>query len=278
MTADYAQAVRDQQAWAAIENGGIETQVVVEEALVHFLNFCENSTISTEIAALQSQASLMSALGNELATTTNSVLASMTSAMSITPAPTTASQTGTAVSSCATDGSASAACKPSGSASQSAKSTGTGIASAESTPATSSSPPLNSTWIAGPVLGSVLGLSAVFFVIYFTNRKWKQSRKPFLLPPPKEFHDDASNHSHSSQSHSPDPPMELQTIEPIHELPAAEPVGSELSTPMEARMRDDAWPVSPLPLSPLPLLFAMSELRDERVGNVSPKHDTYYNP
>jgi hypothetical protein len=56
------------------------------------------------------------------------------------------------------------------------------------------------------------------------------------------------------------------TLPGVYELPAVEPVGSELNTPMEARMRED-WPASPygpLPLSPLPLLFAMSELRDQR--------------
>jgi hypothetical protein len=71
--------------------------------------------------------------------------------------------------------------------------------------------------------------------------------------------------------------MELENRE-VHELPALEPVGSELNTPMEARMREEDWPVSPMPLSPLPLLFAMSEMRDERAGNVSPKHDTFYHP
>ncbi len=43
-------------------------------------------------------------------------------------------------------------------------------------------------------------------------------------------------------------------------------------------MREEDWPLSPLPLSPVPLLFAMSELRDERAENVSPKHDTFYHP
>lgn len=103
------------------------------------------------------------------------------------------------------------------------------------------------------------------------------------------------DHDNDSAPHSPAPPreepqpaaepeslpteaMEMANTEVVvHELPAAEPVGSELSTPMEARMRDLDWPLSPLPLSPLPLLFAMSEMRD-RVGDQSPKHDTFYHP
>lgn len=66
-------------------------------------------------------------------------------------------------------------------------------------------------------------------------------------------------------------PMELETIE-VHELPALEPVGSELDGPTST-------PEWPLALSPLPLLFAMTEMRDERGGhNNSPKHDTFYHP
>ncbi len=68
------------------------------------------------------------------------------------------------------------------------------------------------------------------------------------------------------------------------ELPALEPVASELSTPTgDVRMRgkDEEWsvPSTPLPLSPLPLLFAMSEWRDERAGvKEGPRHETYYHP
>ncbi len=88
---------------------------------------------------------------------------------------------------------------------------------------------------------------------------------------------------------------ELESTE-VHELPALETVGSELNTPMEARPRirlggdgimeesdidpDEEWAMqSPLPLSPLPLLFAMTELRDERMGrSESLRHETYYHP
>lgn len=75
----------------AIENGGIETQATLELALVGLLNLCENTSVSTEIAALQSQASRMSALGEQLATTTDPALGSLTSSITmITAAPTAA--------------------------------------------------------------------------------------------------------------------------------------------------------------------------------------------
>jgi ankyrin repeat protein len=54
------------------------------------------------------------------------------------------------------------------------------------------------------------------------------------------------------------------------EMPAVEPVGSELYAPTEV------WP---LPLSPLPLLFAMSELRDEKAADRnSVMDDSHHRP
>jgi hypothetical protein len=80
-------------------------------------------------------------------------------------------------------------------------------------------------------------------------------------------------------------PIEAPQVHEIHELPAVEPVGSELSVPREAGIKGierDNWPASsshPLPLSPLPLLFSMAELRDSRAENSSPKDDSFfYNP
>jgi hypothetical protein len=105
-----------------------------------------------------------------------------------------------------------------------------------------------------------------------------------LPPPPAESVVKNSNHSGSASSplakaqfhsesvmHS-----ELENSE-VFELPAVEPVGSELSTLIdEEAIFIPGWQ---LPLSPLPLLFAMSELRDERgEHNAPPKHDTFYNP
>jgi hypothetical protein len=64
---------------------------------------------------------------------------------------------------------------------------------------------------------------------------------------------------------------------PVYELPASEPVASELSTPIGPGMRED-WPLTPLPLSPVALLFAESEMRDHRLVDRSPRHNTFYHP
>jgi len=129
-------------------------------------------------------------------------------------------------------------------------------------------------------MGSVLGISTVFIVLFFTHKKFKQNKVEEQLPA-KEFQDNDSNHSSALQKpqlHSDCvAALELENIE-VHEMPALEPVASELNTPMEARTRDEDWPISPLPLSPLPLLFAMSEMRDDRAGNASPRHETFYHP
>ncbi len=75
----------------AIENGGLESQAGLEQEMVNVLNWCSNTTVVGEIQALQSQASVMSVLGAQLATTTNSALASMTGSftMAITSPPST---------------------------------------------------------------------------------------------------------------------------------------------------------------------------------------------
>ncbi|QSZ32728.1 hypothetical protein DSL72_002307 [Monilinia vaccinii-corymbosi] len=121
--------------------------------------------------------------------------------------------------------------------------------------------PLNKTWIIGPVIGSLLGMSTVFIVIFFTRRK---QQREFLLQQHllhhrnipidielcKKFgglHSPASTSSHKSyadgysgsggkvQLHGESMEMrELQGREvmaPV-ELPAREPVGSELLTPI----------------------------------------------
>jgi hypothetical protein len=72
------------------------------------------------------------------------------------------------------------------------------------------------------------------------------------------------------------PRRELDNSE-VHELPAVEPVGFELLTPRDET--DNPATDWPLPLSPLPALFAMTEIRDERTGaDCSPKHQTFYHP
>jgi hypothetical protein len=148
-----------------------------------------------------------------------------------------------------------------------------------------------------------MGICTVITAIFFTRRRHRKEQmkvveKMVETIVKKEFHDhDNDSRSNDSTTHSPAPPaavhpekaqlhadsapaMEMENTE-VHELPAVEPVGNELNTPMEAHMREEDWPVSPLgplPLSPLPLLFAMSEMRDQRKGDVSPRHDTFYHP
>jgi hypothetical protein len=80
-------------------------------------------------------------------------------------------------------------------------------------------------------------------------------------------------------------PIPIEAPRDIYELPAVEPVRSELSMPREAGIKGierDNWPASSfpaLPLAPLPLLFSHAELRDSRAENSSPKDDSFfYNP
>ena len=149
---------------------------------------------------------------------------------------------------------------------------------------------LSKSWVVGPVIGSILGVAAVFIVIWFTRRK--QLRDAMLTLEAvkalaaaakdiKEEDDagDDSGESFQGKSQLPSEGVELTELETheVHELPAMEPVGSELNTPRDGTMDPlEAWP---LPVTPLRAMFAMAEIRDERAGNNdSPTHDTYYNP
>jgi hypothetical protein len=68
--------------------------------------------------------------------------------------------------------------------------------------------------------------------------------------------------------------VEHRVLGSIAELPPLEPVGSELHIPDILVIPSTG---SPLLLLPLPLLFTMAELRDERTGrSESPKHETFY--
>ncbi|KAN0098962.1 hypothetical protein V8E51_014625 [Hyaloscypha variabilis] len=254
----------------AIDNGDVASFAALEVALSDIVNLCATvPAVSTEIQALQSQASRFSALGAVLASTTGS--ATMTGSLAITSAPTATATSGSAAKT-----------------------------SSSSKPTQSSTPtPLSPTWIAGPVLGSVMGIGTVIIVIFFTRRKRKQQDmqskamiKMDEIEKPKLFDNDADSAAspaapekarvHAEVAAEIAAPVEAEVHE-VHELPAVEPVGSELSTPIFARTREDVWPVSPMtpmPLSPLPLLFAAAELRDQRngVGDKSPKHDTFYHP
>ena len=127
-------------------------------------------------------------------------------------------------------------------------------------------------------------MSTVFIVVFFTRRKQKKDARDTsgIETPVKQLEDDESSHSDEAkaQLHSESVPtreLENSEIIPPVELPALEPVGSELNTPRDGSMAPiEEWP---LPLSPLPLLFAMTELRDEKAGRSdSPKHETFYHP
>jgi hypothetical protein len=121
----------------------------------------------------------------------------------------------------------------------------------------------------------------VIVVIYFTRRK-QRSDVP-AVEAEKDVREDDDDSGESTQT-AQDPQLHSESVvmgelanNEVFEMPAQEPVGSELNTPRDGTMNsNEEWP---LPLSPLPLLFAMTELRDEREGNNnSPKHETYYNP
>jgi hypothetical protein len=146
-------------------------------------------------------------------------------------------------------------------------------------------PKLSQSWIAGPVIGSILGMATVFVVIYCTRRKhnreegWElgnikevsEEDQESTRPPPAD--EDAGKAMLHSQSVEPKEMENTEIIAPV-ELPALEPVGMELLTPRSATdNREKDWP---LPVSPLPALFAMTEIRDERTGADSPKHNTFY--
>lgn len=137
-------------------------------------------------------------------------------------------------------------------------------------------------------------MSTVFVVIYCTRRKqrreeeWElgnlgpkevkeedeESAAATLQPPAPE-----DNEGGKAQLHSeciPVREMENTEVIPPVELPALEPVGQEMLTPRGDMETDKEWP---LPISPLPALFASAEIRDERMGvEESPKHETFYHP
>ncbi|PQE12495.1 hypothetical protein CJF30_00002374 [Rutstroemia sp. NJR-2017a BBW] len=125
-------------------------------------------------------------------------------------------------------------------------------------------PALSKTWVIGPVIGSILGLSTVFVVIYFTRQKQHQQflvsqrarHQPIIIDPNKWFPGSPSpttTGSHNSmdwtihgltggkaQLHGESMEMrELMSTEvsPPAELPAAEPVGMELLAPRGKSVR-----------------------------------------
>jgi hypothetical protein len=120
-------------------------------------------------------------------------------------------------------------------------------------------------------------MSTVFIVIFFTRRKYSRSR---TFPPPKDVNDTDSNRSSTqTQVLQISIPLEELAVNEVHEMPALEPVGSELTTPNDTMPADETWEGREgwhLPVAPLPAIFATSELRDQRVVRALPKHDTFY--
>lgn len=287
----------------AIENPDLPDMSTLENGVQRLLDLCLNSTANDEVVALESQVSRISELGNILTsghtpTTTYSEITMTRTGSSGTytitavanPSWTTILSTAKWASSYyaekSAESSASAAAARYNQTGADASTTITPAPLAQTTTsepdATDSQQPLNKSWVIGPVVGSVLGLATVIAVVYLTRRK--QHQDALAAKAQKDDNEDEDDSGESTQTttqqaqlHSESMEMrELETNE-VFEMPAAEPVGSELSTPRDGTMNPiEEWP---LPLSPLPLLFAMTELRDEREGNNnSPKHDTYYNP
>jgi hypothetical protein len=130
-------------------------------------------------------------------------------------------------------------------------------------------------------------MATVFAAIKYTKHKTRQERETGGGMPANEFRKEEDEESTFSQGkpqlHSeciPRKEMEnTEVIPPVPpvELPALEPVGMELLTLRdETDKPEKEWP---LPISPLPALFAMTEIRDERTGTTeSPQHKTFYHP
>ncbi|RDL38622.1 uncharacterized protein BP5553_02962 [Venustampulla echinocandica] len=261
----------------------------LESTLKSQLNRCENTNASDAVSALQSQASRLIQFGASL--TAASGVAKTTggpvTAIGVTDTPAERASLSSVFATATW-----AAGHSSGMASVSAANrTSTPIANPAALTSAPSSvetkppgpgPALSHTWIAGPVLGSILGVSTVLIVIYCTRRKQRREEWELGAVQPKEFRDDDSTAADSGkpQLHSECvPPKELDNSEVVlpAELPALEPVGMELLTPRDVTDKPEKeWP---LPISPLPALFAEAEMRDERAGkSESPKHETFYHP
>ena len=100
-------------------------------------------------------------------------------------------------------------------------------------------PELSQSWIAGPVVGSILGVATIFMVIYCTKRKQKREEWELggVLPAkllPRDEDEETMALPGKPQLHSeciPRKEMENTQVIPPVELPALEPVGTELLTP-----------------------------------------------
>ncbi|TAQ86097.1 hypothetical protein B7494_g5575 [Chlorociboria aeruginascens] len=238
--------------------------------LGNVLGWCLNTTASDAVENLASQAQKISAIGEQLASkTTMSAMATTTSGAGSQAPNGVSTSTPTGESLTSTN-------------SSDVTATGDNTLQATDQSTTSATTPLNNSWIAGPVIGSILGIGTVFIVIYCTRRI--QNRKMMIETQPKIFKidDDAASQStqRKAQLHADSvsvKELDNTEIRPPVELPVPEPVGSELITPkLDSIEATDDWP---LPLSPLAALFAMTEMRDEKAGlDDSPRHDTFYHP
>ncbi|KAL2070988.1 hypothetical protein VTL71DRAFT_14014 [Oculimacula yallundae] len=278
-----------------VETGRTEVSTQMEVVMINIINLCNNTTVSPQVSALQSQASRISRMGVMLASATLNVTVSITSTAQ--PLTTSGAEFWRTVDSNNPSFQsvlATATWAPEFSSWKAAASTSTATPTSSSTsiplPAAGSAPSLNTSWIAGPVIGSILGLCTVIVVIFFTRRRHMQAIVLMNAPAisiTKDFNDTESIRSQPSKPQLHSECVEARELENCEvvmpaELPALEPVGSEMSTPRDERTRcEEDWPlpVSPMPMSPLPLLFAMSEWRDERAGvKEGPKHETFYHP
>ncbi|TVY44037.1 hypothetical protein LSUB1_G002137 [Lachnellula subtilissima] len=139
-------------------------------------------------------------------------------------------------------------------------------------------PALSQSWIAGSVVGSLLGVATIFVVIYCTKRKQRKEEWELggAVPAklfPKDEDEETTALPGKPQLHSECIPR--KEMENTQVIPPLEPVGMELLTPRDDTNRPEKeWS---LPISPLPALFAMTEMRDERTGgDDSPRHETFY--
>ncbi|CZT07188.1 uncharacterized protein RAG0_12719 [Rhynchosporium agropyri] len=146
-----------------IETGRTEMSTQLEVVLISVINLCSNTTVAPQVLALQSQAARISRMGIMLASATSSSTTSITlSTKGSVNNPSSQSVLATAIWAAEFSSSKAAASTFS---LRIASSTSIALSAAESTQ------PLHSSWVAGPVIGSVFGLSTVIVVI-FVARIW----------------------------------------------------------------------------------------------------------
>lgn len=252
--------------YAAVSGMNNATETLVQD-VQRALKFCLGTSSEPQIVSLESQASRIALL---------------------TLAPTSTARVETAVTTAPSATTTGAGGVISNTTTQASIATATSSSTSTGTTVTGHVGSLNHYWIAGPVIGAVLGIMTVFIVLFFARRKYRKQAVVVVSPPSSpstEFKKSPSVYSLPLDAGKPElhaesvEVVELPNTEIVHpvELPASEPVGSELSSPSDESF--DSTEKWQLPLSPLTQLFAMSELRDLKRGvDENKKHDTYYNP